>query len=253
MARYKLSQRMPELLSAIAHANYPFYPIDALFKPRVLSDENFSEELEGRLKTIPYPYKPTRAQKAQSQSTFELIRKRGVLSSIFEPSLISRLKASAVDKPEYWSILRQIRSTSTVLGSEFRHFHNSFAKELARHTAALRKLKDEYQLGNELIGLYLQTAEEQLINEAALLRMYTEESEPDSDSKATRDSVRMVYSLISDALQRGNVSNHALSCHLTSIICSPNCLTTAVLSPSPESVRKLLERNPVKKPTKSTN
>ena len=153
---------------------------------------------------------------------------------------------------EYLSAIRQIRSSSTPLGKKFRDFHVSLAKELIRHTAALRKLIGTFQPDDKWIGPYFGTALERIIFELAVLRLYTREN-PDSDSKATRESVRTVYSLVSDVLKRSKVSNHALCHHLTSIICSANCLTTGVLSLSPESVRKLLARNPVKKPAKSCN
>jgi hypothetical protein len=235
----------------LADQHYPLYPIERLFPPRFASDEQFAAELERRLKKIPYPYEPTRAQSAQSQSTFELLDKLGALPSIVEPSLISQLKIWA-NGPEYSFGFRQIHSSSTAHGQEFRKFHVSLAKELTRHTAAVRKLKEAYQLGDEWIGPYLRTAEERLMVEAALLHVYTEVKQ-DSDSKATRESVRMVYSLVSRALKTSKVSNDALCHHLTSIICSSNCLTTGVLSPSPGSVRKRLARNPVKKPAKSSN
>lgn len=251
MARYKLRQRIPEKVLWFADAHYPFYPTDVLFQPRLANDEQFAAELKRRLEKIPYPYEPTRAQKAKSQSTFELMGKLGVLTSIVAPSLISQLRIWA-NQPEYLSRLRQIRSTSTAIGKKFRDFHVSLAKELIRHAAAVWRLKETYQLGDEWIGPYLRTVEERLMVETALLRLYTEEK-PDSDSKATRESVRMVYSLVSDALKRDKVSNHALCHHLTSIICSPNCHITGVLSPSPEGVRKLLARNQDKKPPKSHN
>jgi hypothetical protein len=90
------------------------------------------------------------------------------------------------------------------------------------------------------------------MSEMAILRIYTEE-ETVSENKATRGWVTSVYSEISRALREARIENHTLFCHLTSIICSSNCLTTGLLSPSPEAVRKVLARNPVKKPTKSSN
>jgi hypothetical protein len=250
MARYKLSQRIPKKVLLLADGHYPDYPIEALFPPRLASDEQFSAELEQRLKSFPYPYEPTRAQKAQSQSTFELINKLGALPLILEHSLISWIRLWAY-MPAYWSGLRQVRSSSTALGKKFRKFHVSLTKELTRHTAAVRKLKEAYQLGDEWIGSYLQAAEERLAVEAAVLRVYTE-SYPLSDTRVTRESVRVIYAHVSNAL-KSKTANHALCRHLTSIICSSECLATGVLFPSPESVRKLIERDPVKKPAKSSN
>ena len=251
MARYKLRQRIPEKLLWLANTHYPPYPIDALLPPRFASDEQFAAELERRLKKIQYPYEPTRAQGAQPRSTFELMNELGALPLIVEPSLISQLRKLA-NAREYLSGLRQIHDSSTALGKKFRNFHVSLAKELTRHVAAVSKLTEAYEIGVEWLGLYLETAEERLMVEASVLHVYTE-TKPCSDSKATRASVRNVYRLVSRALEIGKVSNHALCRHLISIICSANCATTGVLSPSPESVRKLLARNPVKEPAKSSN
>ncbi len=251
MARYKLSQRIPPLLSEATDANYPSYPIEELFCPRFATAEQFAAELEQRLKKIPCPYAPTRAQKAQTISTFEFIDKDGLLSSIFEPSLISQLTAHT-NNSEYLSGIRQIRSSSTSLGKKFRDFHVSLAKELIRHTAALQKLMGAFEPDDEWIRPFLGTALDRIVFELAVLRLYTKEN-PDSESKVTRELVKAVYSLVSAALKRRKVLNQALCHHLTSIICSPNCVTTGVLSPSPESVRQLLDRNPVKKPLESSN
>ena len=161
MARYKLSQRIPKHVLLLNHGYYPEYPIDALFPPRFASEEQFAEELEQRLKKIPYPYALTRAQKAQSQSTFELMDKLGALPLIAEPSLMLSLRILA-NLPAHYSRLRQIRSSSTALGKKFRNFHVPLTKELTRHTAAVRKLKEAYEPADEWIGSYLKTAEERL-------------------------------------------------------------------------------------------
>jgi hypothetical protein len=250
MARYKLSQRIPKHVLLLNDGYYPEYPIDALFPLRFASDEQFAAELEQRLKKIPYPYEPTRAQKAQSQSTFDLMDKLGALPLIAEPSRMLSLRIWA-NMPAHYSRLRQIRSSSTALGKKFRNFHVPLTKELTRHTAAVRKLKEAYQLGDEWIGSYLKTAEQRLSVEAALLRAYTE-SYPLSDTRVTRESVCVIYDHLSKAL-KSKTANHALCCHLTSVICSPNCLATGMLFPSPESVRKLIERDRVKHKRKSGN
>ena len=250
MARYKLSQRIPKQVLLLADRHYPDQPFDALFPPRFAGDEQFVAELEQRLKKIPYPYEPTRAQKAQSQSTFQLMDKLGALPLIVEPSLIPWLNILA-NMPAHYSGLRQIRSSSTAVGKKFRNFHVSLTKELTRHTAAVRKLKEAYEPGDEWIGTYLKTAEERLAVEVAVIRVYTE-SYPLSDTTVTRNSVCAIYAHISEAL-KSKTANHALCRHLTSIICSSNCLATGVLFPSPESVRKLIERDRVKKKKKSGN
>ena len=87
--------------------------------------------------------------------------------------------------------------------------------------------------------------------EAAVLRAYTE-SYPPSDTSTTRFSVCAIYDHLAEAL-KSKTASHALCCHLTSVICSPNCLTTGMLFPSPESVRKLIERDRVKHKKKSSN
>jgi len=252
MARYKLSDRLPRKILDLAETYYPIdYPFERLFSSRFHSDEQFAAELTRRFKKIPYPYEITRAQVTQSRSTYEVLGKLGVLQAILSESVVCQLQIWGTG-PDFWWGLRQIHDAGTELGKKFRRFHIPFAKELLRHTAAVQKLKVEYELGEELIGPYLRTAEQLLMSEAALLRVYIEEK-PQSAAKVMRKSVEAVYSEISRVFKKAKITNRALCFHVTSIICSHRCLTTKALSPTPESVRKILERNPVKDKNKSSN
>ncbi len=75
----------------------------------------------------------------------------------------------------------------------------------------------------------------------------------DSDATATRKLVKEVYAEISNALKQAEIRNQTLAHHLTSIVCSPNCINAGLLSPDPESVRKLLARDPDKKQRNSNH
>ncbi|MGC2185109.1 MAG: hypothetical protein WA637_17660, partial [Terriglobales bacterium] len=245
MARYRISDRLPRKILDLAETYYPIdYPFEKLLSSRFHSDEQFAADLRQRFKKMPYPYDITRAQVTKSQSTYEVLEKRGALRAILSESVVSQLRIRSTD-PDYWLALRQIHDAGTELGKKFRRFHIPFAKELLRHTTVVQKLKAEYELGEELIGRYLYTAEQLLMSEAALLRIYIEEK-PQSAAKVIRESVEKIYSEVSRAFEKAKITNRALCCHVTSIICSHGCLTTKTLLPTPERVRKLLERNPVK-------
>jgi hypothetical protein len=116
----------------------------------------------------------------------------------------------------------------------------------------LRKLSASYELAEECIGPYVRTVEEHLMLETVLLRECIEEK-TQADSGATRNTVKWVYSEVSQAFKQPKINTRVLAHHLTSIICSPNCRTTKTLSPTPESVRRRIERDPVKRKNKSSN
>jgi hypothetical protein len=247
MPRYKISDRIPQdILDRASICLGVAYPFHLLFPSRFATDEQFAEDLKRRLKAIPYPYQLTRAQRP---STYDVLRKRIVLDSLFQPAVINYLRL-CVD--EQWFKIRHLYEASTRDGKKFRKFHVPFAKDLARHVNLLRKLVASYELAEEWIGPYVRTVEERLMFESVLLRTCIEEKQQ-SDTEATRNSVGWIYSAVARSLKTATSKHHALSCHVTSIICSPNCTTTKALSPTPESVRKLIERNPVNKKTKSSD
>jgi hypothetical protein len=168
---------------------------------------------------------------------------------IFDPHVLSLLKMWS-EGPEYWRRHSEIHSSGTVKGKNFRRFHNSLAKELTRHTAAVRALRDGYALGEEWVGSYLRTAEWRLLDELLVLRTYVD-LKPEAATIATREAVTGVHREVCGALKTANVKNQTLAHHLTSIICSSNCLVTGTLDPNPESVRKILARHPDKSSRKS--
>ena len=244
MPRYKISDRLSPYISYLSDmCRGVAFPFHLFFPARFATDEQFAADLTKRLRAIPYPYELARAKRTQSDSTYDVLRKRGALESLFQASVIHVLHLQ-VETDEQWFGLRHLRFANTEAGKKFRKFHIPLAKDLARHVSVLRRLSESYDLAEEWIGPYVRTVEERLMLEIVLLRECTEEKY-ESDASATRNSVKTVYSTVSDAFKMH--ASHALCRHVTSIIFSPDCVTTKVLLPNPESVRKLLSRNPVKK------
>jgi len=227
------------------------YPFHRLFPSRFATDEQFASELKERLGAIHYPYQFARAKGPRPPSTYEVLSKLGAVDALFQPTIINSLRLW-VDDNEQWSQIRQLGFANTEAGKQFRKFHVPFAADLVKHLNVIRKLKDSYELAEEWMGPYVRTVEERVVYEIALLRMFTEERQ-ESDAKATRELVKLVYSDVSHAFKTAKVRNQALCFHVTSILCSPNCPATKTLSPTPESVRKLIERDPVKQKNKSSN
>jgi len=123
MARYKLSDRVPKLILYLSESYYP--ETDIAFPVQFASKDQFAADVKLRLNKIAYPYLATRAQATASVSTYEELRKRGVVDLIFEPSLIQGLK-DASDSYDYASGLRQLHSADTAFGQKFRNFHTLF-------------------------------------------------------------------------------------------------------------------------------
>jgi hypothetical protein len=238
MARYRIYDRIAKAILRKAAVYCPLETVVAL-PERFPNDQEFAAELKRRFNKIPYPYEATRAHGTKSIATYEVLRDRGVLDSIFDRSVIHRLKVE-IDLQDYDSYLRQIRCAGTELGKKFRTSHIPLAKELVRHKNVIRKFRDQ-NIGDYWIWDYLEAAEKCLVSEVGTISFYLEERLP-SERETNSERVTSVYSEISHALT-AHCNNHALFCHLTSIICSSNCLTTGLLSPSPEAVRKLLARH----------
>jgi hypothetical protein len=252
MARYKVSDRVPKDILDFARICFGVaYPFHRPFPSRFATDEQFAQELRERLKVIPYPYRQARAKGTQPLSTYDALSERCALDSLFKPTVISSLRLWA-EGHEEWAGIRHLRYANTDAGKRFRNFHIPLAKDLARHVNVLRKLGASYALAEEWIGPYVRTVEERLMQETVLLRTCTEEKS-EADTKATRNTVHWVYSDVSSALKSAHVIHRALEYHLTSVVCSPRCIITKVLSPDPESVRKLLARDPDKKARQSSN
>jgi hypothetical protein len=252
MPRYKISDRVPqEILDASSKLVPLIYPFHRLSGSRFATDEQFARELKERFKAIPYPYKLARAKGTQPPSTYQVLCKRGAVDALFQPSVINSLRLWVEDSLQ-WFHIRQLGFASTEAGKKFREFHTPFAADLVRHVNVIRNLRASYELAEEWMGPYVRTVEERLMYEVALLRMFTDERQ-ESDAKATRQFVKLVELDISGALEKAHNRNKALAYHLTSILCSPNCLITKTLSPTPEGVRKLVTRDPVKKKNKSSN
>jgi hypothetical protein len=252
MAKYKISDRVPPSILEASKRLIPLvYPFHTLFPPRFASDQQFADDLKQRFKAIPYPYNLARAKGTQPPSTYEILQKRGAADSLFEPHVIEPLHLWVEDN-EQWYKIRLLRFANTDAGKKFRKFHVPLAKDLVRHVNVLQKLKASYELAEEWIGPYVRTAEERLMYEIALLRVCTEEN-PESDTSATRRTIELVFDSVSHALTSANTTNRSLACHLTSIVCCSNCLTTKVLVPSPETVGKRLARRSDKSSRKSRN
>jgi len=205
-----------------------------------MNDVEFMANLRDRLDKIPYPYKPARAQQPGSMSTYKKLEKHGVARVLFEPHVLTMLKMWSEFR-EYWRRHNELHLSNTVKGKNFRDFHRSLATELTRHAAAVRALRDGYDVGEEWAGPYLRTVEMRLLDELLVRRTYID-LKPEPDTVATREALTGVYWEVSSALRTANVTNQALAHHLTSIICSPNCLITGTLDPNPENLGRSFAR-----------
>lgn len=210
--------------------------------PEPLSPEQFREEMIARLKKISYPYQLQSLRRGE-ESTYQKLQRCGNVE-IFLNALLGPLKAWS-ETPEFPPMHSAVHPPGE-LGRQFRQIHRSLARELNRHTLALQRLNAECKQVPTWVMSYSTRVYNHLINELALLRMYTHERPP-SEKATERKTVERIFEIVTNALHASNIQNDALGYHLTSIFCSSNCRKTGTLQPTPGSVRKFLERKPNKR------
>ncbi len=247
MARSQIRHKIPVDIRNFAKRFWTdAFPFAAFVGKHLPTAEEFRQDLTLRLKKITYPSHSRSTSKGRLKSTYEHLETLGILDVLL-PELSSTDMITWAYSGDFESQIREIHSASSPLGKEFRSFHLSMIKELIRHTEEVRRLKNSSRVGEQWIGPYLRSAEEQLMIETSLVDKYLDRK-PESEREALWSSVVSVYHCVNEVLNNTNIKNLALARHLTAILCSPNCASTGQLCVDPENMRRSLRRRRGRKP-----